>query len=57
MNKEKETKKYKYDIKIRSKIHPSIFHIIKINLKCYEKLSNINLYCNEKMPDENSLQK
>lgn len=57
MNKEKETKKYKYDIKIRSKIHPSIFHIIKINLKCYEKLTNINLYCNEKMPDENSLQK
>lgn len=32
--------KLKFNVKIRSKVHPGILHEIKINLRCNEKLPN-----------------
>lgn len=31
---------YKYNLRIRSKIHKDVYHFININLYCYEKMPN-----------------
>lgn len=57
----KKTKKYK--IKIKSKIHPDIYHTAYIDLHCYEKMTKeketnrkvkINLYCYKKLTKKNN---
>lgn len=46
MNKDKNTKKQtKYNVKIKSKIQPDLYHMIEVEL-----------HCNEKMPTENALE-
>lgn len=41
MEKEK-VKKHEFNIKIKSKIHPSIFHTAQIDLECYERMPREN---------------
>lgn len=46
-------KKFKYNIKIQSKVFPNLFNIIRVNLFCYEKLfkkgDDNDLHCHEKI--------
>lgn len=36
--KKNQKNKHKYYVKVKSKIHSEIFHLILINLYCYEKM-------------------
>lgn len=45
-NNKAENKCTLFDTKIKSKLHPDIYHTVRINLHCYER-----------MPDEKSLMK
>lgn len=46
MHKKIPTNITKYNVKIKSKIHPSIYHTVRVDLRCYER-----------MPDEKTLYK
>lgn len=52
-----DKKGYKYDLRVKSKVHPEIYHSVKVDLYCYEKINNTNLLCYEKMPNEDELSK
>lgn len=42
-------KKYKYNIKVKSKIHKCIYHAITIDLYCYERMPDENVISNTKI--------
>lgn len=33
-----KNKKTKYNLKVKSKIHPDIYHLVFIDFRCYEKM-------------------
>lgn len=35
---EASDKQYKYEVKVKSKVFPELYHTVKVNLYCYEKL-------------------
>lgn len=39
---EENNKKTKYCLKVQSKVHPDIHHLIYIDLRCYEKMPKEN---------------
>lgn len=65
MNRDKNMdKQYRYEVKVKSKVCPYLFHIIQINLYCNEKLKSVpksqiqkknievvDLFCHEKIED------
>lgn len=53
-------KQLKINLNVKSTIHPAIFHPIRVDLRCYERMpkqEQKNLYCYEQMPDEGTLKK
>lgn len=58
-----------YNVKIKSAVHPDIYHVVQMDLNCHEKMPSekqlsirpathmlqIDLNCYEKMPSEEQL--
>lgn len=51
--KRKEQKNNKHYLKIKSKIHPDIYHTLIINLHCYEKMPTENKILSPKFKNQN----
>lgn len=63
MHKKSNKNRTKYNLNVRSKIHPEIYHTALIDLHCYEQIpkekticksNNIDMYCYENMAKEKS---
>lgn len=37
-----------FDVKIKSKVHPSVYHKIRVDLHCYERMPDEKILTNKK---------
>lgn len=59
-NNKKTINQKQYMVKIKSKIHQSVYHSVYVDLHCYERMPNdhtVDLHCYERMLDEKTLNK
>lgn len=50
----KRGKSTKYDVKVKSSLHPNIYHVVRVDLHCYEQMPDEKTLCGSKQKNKSN---